>query len=184
MLSLSLTVTEGAPGRFVRVAWIAIVALVLALPAGAGDWQPNPGVKNELIAPVEQPSAATSSENQWVETLIRNLKRGGANPAFVHRFSSSSAEYRVNGERREGVVFIYRDEPDVFLIASSDASFAEFVINFKGHSVDSVSFGTIYIPPSRRFCVVVFDRDYSLRGIPVAGSADNPSFRDRVASWY
>ena len=80
-------------------------------------------------------------------------------------------------------VFVKRDDPAVFLIMAS--GYAEFVVDFSSHQVSAGAFGgSIFVPKSARFCVVVIDRKYGTNGVPVEGGADNPTFLDNIASWY
>jgi hypothetical protein len=164
---------------------IAIAAaLLVATSASAGDWQPNPNEKHYLLAPSESPAPATESEDRWVTSLLENLRRGRAKPDFVHRFARSSARYTINGEPQDGTVFVYRENPRVFLILNRGHPWADFVVNFEEAFVDAPGWGTIYVPPSRSFCVVVFDHASSLRGIPVTGAPGNPSFTGHEVSWH
>lgn len=161
------------------------IALLFMLPAWAGDWRPNPGLRYELSAPVEQPSKATASEDIWVDTIVKNLRHSGANPAVVYRFAKSQAEVRVNGVLRQGAVFVLRDNPDVYLIIDSSGRYADFLVNFKQSTVQATGWGeAVYFPPSRSIGAAIFDRADWLGGIPVTGDSKNPTFNDRVATWY
>lgn len=162
-----------------------VTALLLVLPAWAGDWQPNPDLRYELNAPVEQPSKATATEDIWVESLVRGLRQSGANPAVVARFAKSQAQLRVNGELREGAVFVLRDNPDVYLVIDRSRRYAEFLFNFKQSAVYATGWGdAVHFPPSRSICAAVFDRSDWLGGIPVTGDSKNPAFSNRVATWH
>jgi len=169
-----------------RLAIGAIIAAALAVPTMAGDWQPNPNVVHQFAAPPGAPSQPTPDENQWVEALVANLRRGGANPRFVYRFSRSSADYRVNGEASPLPIFVYRDNPDIFIVVAEDGRpYAKFVINFSDRVVGTYGHGTsLYVPPSKRFCVIVLDRDWGIGGIPVIDDDENPQFRDRTVTWH
>ena len=161
------------------------IALLFMLPAWAGDWQPNPKTRYELSAPEEQPSKATASEDIWVDTVVRNLRHSGANPSVVYRFAKSQAQLRVNGSLRQGAVFVLRDNPDLFLIIDSSGRYADFLVNFKQSTVQATGWGeAVYFPPSRSMCAAVFDRADWLGGIPVTGDSRNPTFGNRVATWY
>ena len=162
-----------------------VIALLFMLPAWAGDWRPNPGLRYELSVPVEQPSKATASEDIWVDSMIKALRHSDANPAVVYRFARSEAQLRVNGVLRDGAVFVLRDNPEVFLVIDPSRRYAEFLVNFKLGTVVSTDWGdAVYFPPSRSICAAIFERADWPSGIPVAGDSKNPTFSDRVATWY
>jgi hypothetical protein len=72
----------------------------------------------------------------------------------------------------------------VFLIASRDMTNAEFIVDLESRGVYFHGVSPIYVPPSKRFCVVAVDYDAPLRGIPVGGPAGDPSFDGRMVSWH
>jgi hypothetical protein len=164
-----------------------MVALV-ALSVAAGDWQPDPTHRFELQAPIEQPEQATSTEDRWVDHLVANLRKSGANPTVLFRFARSEARLTVNGTESDSPVFVLRDRPDMFLVTESDPSgrvSAHFLVDFKNSTIQRPGWGeALYVPPSRSFGVAVFDSANWLGGIPVNGGPGNPNFADRVASWF
>lgn len=169
-----------------RQAFVSILLLVSASVAVAGDWQPNPELKHRFVAHPETSQPATESENAWVESLVANLKRGGANPQVVYRLSRSSATYEVNGEPSTWPIFISRDNPDLYVIVNDTGRpGARFIVNFKDNTVSAYGHGTsLYLPTSRRFAAIVLDRDWDIGGIPVSGGENNPLFEGRTATWY
>ena len=167
--------------------WSVLVFAIWGIPALAGDWQPNPEIRNDLAVLPEVPAPATQAESLWVDSLVNNLRQGGANPDYVYRFSRSTAVYRVNGEPVDNEVFVYRENPNIFLIIEdTDRPFAKFVVNFETEDISAYQFGrSTFIPVSRSFCVVILDYETSsFAGVPVRGGADNPTFEDKTASWY
>ena len=173
-------------GPYVRGAFAAILILVLASLAIAGDWQPNPELRHRLVAPLETPQPAFQGEDAWVDSLLAGLRRGGADPKFVYRLSRSSAMYEVNGEPSSWRVFVSRDNPDLFVIVNETGRpGARFIVDFKQSAVDAHGHGTsLFVPQSGRFAVIVLDRDWGIGGIPVTGGESNPLFRGRTATWY
>lgn len=167
---------------------VGTVALVVTVLAWAGDWQPNAERKFELNAPVESVSQATPSEDMWVESLVGNLKRSGANPAVVFRFVRSRAELRLNGKPQQQNVFFLRERPDMYLITAQGEGgreYADILVDFRARTVQAPGWGeALFVSPSRNFCVAVFDSRNWLGGIPVQGGSGNPTFNGRVATWY
>jgi hypothetical protein len=89
----------------------------------------------------------------------------------------------VNGVVTNRTVFVKRDNPALFLVMAS--GYAKFVVDFSTHRVDAGAFGgSMFVPQSARFCVVVLDRKYGTSGVPVEGGPENPKFLDNIASWY
>ena len=167
--------------------WSLLVVVMWSIPILAGDWQPNPDVRNELTIPQDTPAASAGSEDLWVDSLVRNLREGGANPDYVYRFSRSVADYKINGKSADNEVYVNRQNANIFLIIEeTDRPFAKFVVNFGTNEVSAYQFGnSVFIPPSRDFCVVVLDYETStFAGIPVRGGSDNPRFEGTTAYWY
>jgi hypothetical protein len=159
--------------------------LLLCTVAVAGDYQPDPAVKYTLVAQQEPPVAPTAAEERWVESLIANLREGGANPKAVYLFSRSAATFAINGSSEDDLVFVSRDDPDIYFVVED--RYARFIVNFKTQDVSARNYGdSLFIPPSKSFCVLVLDRKYwPPAGIPITSAPGNqPTFVGRSVSWH
>jgi hypothetical protein len=170
----------------VRAAFLGLLLLAPAALARADDWQPDPARRRELRVTDEAPAPATPAEDRWVASLVAGLARGGATPKVVRRFSRVSATYAINRERQTEDVYLSREAPRIYLVVGrSVPAGAEFVADFQAKELGAFALGgSVFLPPSRSFCVVVLDADRPIRGIPIAVTADNPSFSDHSVSWY
>ncbi len=163
----------------------ALVLALVAIPAFAGYWRPDPSQLRELRVSSESLSPAKESEDSWIEGLVTNLRRGGNRPDHVYRFAAVSAEYRINGKVQDVLTCAYRQNPQIFIILSdSSPPWAQFIVNFEQKSIYKPGWSTVYVPPSRSFCAVVLDHETNFRGIPVVGEAGNPSFDGRSVEWH
>jgi hypothetical protein len=161
-----------------------VFGLLTAMLANAGDYQPNPNMRYELTGTTGSLPEETPSEQKWVDSLVRNLKQSGARPDVVYKFAKSRAQLRVNGVPSATAVYVLRGRPELFLVMDPSGRYPGFLVDFKRNTVETAAWGEqLHIPPSRGFCVAVFDRPDWLGGIPVTGGPDNPKFGDRVASW-
>jgi hypothetical protein len=163
----------------------ALFGVFLCTGAFAGDYQPDPAVEYTFAAAVETPASSTAAEDRWVETLIANLRKGGASPNVVFRFSKSAATFSINGSRPDDLVFVSRDDPDVYLVVED--LYARFIVNFETKDVSARNYGgSIFVPPSKSFCVIVLDsRHWPPGGIPITSAPGNhPRFEGRSVSWH
>jgi hypothetical protein len=162
----------------------ALALLLFASAAVAGDWQPDPNFRHELVFRDEVPAPATPAEERWLDSLVAGLKRGGANPSSIHRFARSSATYSLNGRARDEV-FVSRETPRIHLVViRSEPNLSTFVVDKDRKQVGVNVGGSLFLPPSRSFCVVVLDGDWPIAGIPVTGPPGDPSFSDHSVTWY
>jgi len=170
----------------VRASACFLLVLLYLAPAAAGDWQPDPAVRHRLVAEPELLRPATPSEDSWVDSLVENLRRGGASRNVIYRLSRSSATYDVNGQPSSLPVFVSRNNPNVYIIVDdAEGVFAKFIVNFEDSTVSAYGHGhSLFIPRSRAFAVIVLDRDWGIGGVPVRGDPGNPSFEERTANWY
>ena len=163
----------------------AFLGLLLCTLAVAGDYQPDPTVKYTFVAQQERSEAPTATEERWVESLIANLRKSGANPSVVYRFSKSVATFAINGSREDDLVFVSRDDPDIYFVVKDQ--YARFIINFKTQDVSARNYGgSLFIPPSKSLCVLVLDRkDWPPGGIPITSAPENqPTFDGQSVSWH
>jgi hypothetical protein len=163
----------------------ALFVSLLCTTALAGDWQPDQNVKYTFIATPEAHTSSTVAEDQWIEDLIANLKKGGANPKVVYRFSKSMATFAINGSLQPDTVCVSRDDPDVYLVVKSN--YARFIVNFKTKEIGANNYGgSVFVPPSKSFCVLVLDRkDWPPGGIPITSAPSNQAtFEGRSVSWH
>jgi hypothetical protein len=165
--------------------FISLPFLLLCVVAVAGDYQPDPAVQYTFVAQKESPASATAAEEHWVESLIENLRRGGANPSVVYRFSRSAATFAVNGSPQGDLVFVARDDPDIYLVVPDQ--YARFIINFRTEEVSARNYGgSLFVPLSKSFCVLVLDsKDWPPGGIPITSAPGNRArFEGRSVSWH
>ena len=151
----------------------------------AGDYQPDPAIEYTFDAPQESPGGPTEEEKRWARSLTTNLRKGGGNPNVVFHFARSTATFSINGEPQVDFVFVSRDDPDVYFIVKDN--YARFIINFKKKYVSARNYGnSLFIPPSKSFCVLVLDRKHwPPGGIPVSSAPGNQEiFEGRVVSWH
>jgi hypothetical protein len=163
----------------------ALFGVLLCSVAFAGDYQPDPAVEYTFVAQPENPASPTPAEERWVESLIANLRKGGASPNVVYRFSRSAATFAINGASQDNLVCVARDDPDVYLVV--EVLHARFVVNFKTQDVGARNYGgSLFVPPSKSFCVVVLDRPtWPPSGIPITSAPGNQaSFDGRSVSWH
>jgi hypothetical protein len=164
---------------------LAPFGFLLCAVAFAGDYEPDPAVEYTFVAPQESPAASSSAEERWVESLTANLRKGGANPSVVYRFSRSTATFSINGSPQNNLVFVARDDPDVYLVLED--LYARFIINFKTGDVGARNYGgSLFVPPSKSFCVLVLDRrDWPPGGIPITSAPGNQAkFQGRSVAWH
>ena len=64
-------------------------------------------------------------------SIIEGMMKNGETPNAARRFSRSSADYSINGEKTDREIFVSRDNPDVLLIVSKgEPHYAEFIVDF------------------------------------------------------
>jgi hypothetical protein len=167
----------------------ALFGVVLCTVAVAGDYQPDAAVEYTFVAPEEGPAPSTVVEDRWVESLVANLRKGGASPNVVYRFSRSAATFAVNGSSPDDLVFVSRDDPNVYLVVEDldGGLHARFIVNFATKDVSARNYGgSLFVPPSKSFCVLVLDlRHWPPGGIPITSAPGNqPRFDGRNVSWH
>jgi hypothetical protein len=161
-----------------------VLLLLFCSAATAGDWQPDPTVKYTFTALPESVAPSTPAEDRWVESLTTKLRKGGADPKAVYRFARSSATFDVNGTR-ENHVYVSRDDPDIYFVV--EENYARFIINFRDKSVGANNYGgSIFVPQSKSFCVLVLDKKgWPPGGIPIDSAPGNKAtFEARSVSWH
>jgi|SRR5712672_2645606 len=163
----------------------ASLIFLLCTAATAGDWQPNPNIQYTLTIKHEANSSPTVGEDRWIESLLANLRKGGANPKVTYRFTKSTATFAINGSIQQDTVCVSRDDPDIYFIVNEN--YARFIINFKTGDVGANGYaGGIFVSPSKSFCVLVLDqKGWPPSGIPIASAPDNhATFEGRSVSWH
>jgi hypothetical protein len=112
-----------------------------------------------------------------------NLRKGGANPDVVYHFARSTAVFAINGSSQKNLVFVSRDDPDVYLVVEDN--YAWFTVNFRTQHVYAYGSG-LFLPPSRSFGVLIFDRkQWPPGGIPIESARGNQAtFEGRSVSWH
>lgn len=151
----------------------------------AGDYQPDPAVKYTFVASPEATTPATPAEDRWIESLMANLIKGGAHPNVVYRFARSTATFAINGSPQGNLVFVSRDDPDVYLVVED--TYARFIINFRTRDVGARNYGgSIFIPQSKSIAVLILDKkDWPPGGIPIDSAPGNKAaFEGRSVSWH
>ena len=151
----------------------------------AGDYQPDPGVKYTLVASSEATTSAKPAEDRWTESLKANLIKAGSSPNVVYHFTRSTAKFAINGSPQGDLVFVSRDDPDVYFVV--EGNYARFIINFRTREVSARNYGgSIFIPPSKTFAVLIRDkRDWPPGGIPIDSAPGNKAtFEGRSVSWH
>jgi hypothetical protein len=83
----------------------------------------------------------------------------------------------------EEPVFVSRDDPDVYLVVEDN--YAWFTVNFRTQHVYAYGSG-LFLPPSRSFGVLIFDRkQWPPGGIPIESARGNQAtFEGRSVSWH
>jgi hypothetical protein len=166
--------------RILSPLFVLFSALVMA-----GDYQPDPAVKYSFVASSEATTSATPAEDRWIESLKANLIKAGSSPNVVYRFRRSTANLAINGLPQGDLVFVSRDDPDVYFVVEDN--YARFIINFRSREVSASNYGgSIFIPPSKTFAVLILDkRHWPPGGIPIDSAPGNKAtFEGRSVSWH
>ncbi len=169
-----------------RSTWILLATLVLVLPAVAVGWTPDPDIEHKLSAPLESVGSPNPAEDRWVAFVVDGLEQGGETPNTAHRFSKSTADYSINGEKVAREIYVSRDNPDVVLILNGGKpNEGEFVVDFGTKQVNAGAFrGGVFVSASKDSAVVILDRESIDPGSPVTGGGVNPRFGERTVTWH
>ena len=161
------------------------VLLLFLSPTFSGDWQANLEIRHRLTIPEEVPSPATASEDKWVSSLVRNLRKSGAEPNYVHRFARSKAKYYINNKIQDNLIFIYRKNKNKYLIINkTQPYYGKFIIDFKEKKIYASGVSSVSVPPSRSFGAIVRKTKHGLYGIPVNQDIGNVDFAGKTVTWY